>query len=281
MTDEKKSRDIWGLVKAICTIILTAVISVKVYQTPIELTVDFPTLLSLILALFSVGLAALFYFKATDTSNTFYDNTYKFTRDVAQVLAKIESGFGERLRNLDEGYTSMRTYLQTGSKPSAAEEIEKTKKKLADEKQEVERVIEERNRIVKDLIQRSHLQLEEKEQVAAQLRHKEEELMQMQQEVAKLNRRLALERARKQGIHLDLPDDEGMNHYTAAFIVRRLGREKLVGSSMKEIASMFEALLDDIPRQYLEDLERHGYFDGSLTPSGARYLRALARRDAT
>jgi len=72
-----------------------------------------------------------------------------------------------------------------------------------------------------------------------------------------------------------------MNHYTAAFIVRQLGREKLIGSSMKEIASMFDTLLDDIPRQYLEDLERHGYFDGGLTPSGARYLRTLARRDAT
>jgi len=95
---------LWDWVKAICTLTAVGVISYKVYLTPIDLTVDFPTLLSLLLALFSVGLAALFYFKATETSNTFYDNTNNFTKDIAQLLAKMESGFGEKLRNLDEGY---------------------------------------------------------------------------------------------------------------------------------------------------------------------------------
>jgi amino acid transporter len=62
---------LWDWVKAISTLIVVGVFSYKVYITPIVLTVDFPTLLSLLLALFSVALAALFYFKATDTSNTF------------------------------------------------------------------------------------------------------------------------------------------------------------------------------------------------------------------
>ncbi len=72
---------LWDWVKAISTLAIVGVVSYKIYLTPVELTVDFPMLLSLLLALFSVGLAALFYFKATETGNTFYDNTYTFTKD--------------------------------------------------------------------------------------------------------------------------------------------------------------------------------------------------------
>lgn len=67
--EEKKTVSLWEVVKAVCSLILVSVISVKIYQTPLEFKVDFPTLLSLLLAMFSVALAALFYFKATDTSN--------------------------------------------------------------------------------------------------------------------------------------------------------------------------------------------------------------------
>lgn len=103
MSDESNhnKNGLWDWVKAISTLVTVGIIAYKIYLTPIELTVDFPTLLSLLLALFSVGLAALFYFKATETSNTFYDNTYNFTKDIAQLLVKMESGFGERLRNLE------------------------------------------------------------------------------------------------------------------------------------------------------------------------------------
>lgn len=279
MADEKESISLWDVVKAICTVALVLVVSVKIYITPTALTVDFPTLLSLLLALFSVALSALFYFKATDTSNTFYDNTYKFTRDIAQLLAKIESGFGERLRHLDEGYSSMRTYLQDGVR--AGGEVEKTKQKLEDEKLEVHKTIEERNQIVRDLIARSNLQKEEKEQFAAQLRKKEEELTAMQQEVSKLNRRLMMERVRKhRSLTESIPDDEGMNRFTRAQVIEKIGKDKLAEMSAIDIRKYFDRISSELPRGYIEDLERLEYFDGSLTLSGANYLRTLARRSA-
>ena len=148
MADEKQKSNIWEVVKAISTVLVVIVICVKVYLTPMALTVDFPTLLSLLLALFSVALAALFYFKATETSNTFYDNTYKFTRDIAQLLAKMESGFGERLKHLDEGYSSLRSSFQGGSQHSARENVETTKQKLEEEQQEVRKVMEDREALI-------------------------------------------------------------------------------------------------------------------------------------
>jgi hypothetical protein len=98
MEQVKMQFQLWEWVKAISTLTLVGVVAYKIYIIPpTSLSIDFPTLLSLLLALFSVALSALFYFKATDTSNAFYDNTYKFTKDIAELLVKMESGFGERL----------------------------------------------------------------------------------------------------------------------------------------------------------------------------------------
>ena len=89
----------------------SGVICYKIIISEFNFQFDFPTFLSLFLSLFSVGLAALFYFKATDTSNSFYDNTYKFTQEIAGLLVKIESGFGEKLSHLDDAYKGMRDYV--------------------------------------------------------------------------------------------------------------------------------------------------------------------------
>jgi hypothetical protein len=68
---------------------------------------DFKDFLFLIVALFSLLLSIAFYFKATETSNTFYDNTYKFTQTVSEILGRIEAGFGEKLQHLDVGYSRL------------------------------------------------------------------------------------------------------------------------------------------------------------------------------
>jgi hypothetical protein len=77
----------------------------------------------------------------------------------------MESGFGERLRNLDEGYSSMRSYFQTGGKTGSPEELERTKQKLDEEKEDLRKTVEARNKIVRDLLERSQLQAGEKEQM--------------------------------------------------------------------------------------------------------------------
>lgn len=105
---KKVSTDIPWWVKSIILLLITGVVCYKLIITPFNLQFDFPSFLSLLLALFAVGLAALFYFKATDTSNAFYDNTYKFSQEIAGLLVKIESGFGEKLSHLDETYKGMR-----------------------------------------------------------------------------------------------------------------------------------------------------------------------------
>lgn len=56
---------------------------------------SFNDFLALVLALFSVALSVAFYFKANEASNQFYDNTYKFTKEMSEILGRIEAGFGD------------------------------------------------------------------------------------------------------------------------------------------------------------------------------------------
>lgn len=281
MSSNKATFSIWEWVKAGCTLALTIVLCIKIYSVPTTITIDFPTLLSLLLALFSVGLSALFYFKATDTSNTFYDNTYKFTKDIAELLVKIESGFGERLRNLDEGYSSMRNYLQ-GSAHRPIDDVEKTKEKLETEQQEIEKVRAERDEIIKRVLEQSQLQQTEKDQIATQLRSKEEELTHAQEEVEKLNRRLALERAKlSKNSETEVNFDSGFASYTFERVIQKVGIERILRASSGYLRTRINHIVGTLPRGYLKDLERRGYFDSGLTDEGLDFMKKLAekRRD--
>ena len=64
--------------KIFVAVVATVVLSVKIWQADFSqafAAFNFSDLLALFLALFSVALAVLFYMKATETANVFYDNT--------------------------------------------------------------------------------------------------------------------------------------------------------------------------------------------------------------
>jgi hypothetical protein len=279
MADSKRSFDFFGVVKGLSLAAMVFVVAYKIYETPVDLTVDFPTLLSLLLAMFSVGLAALFYFKATETSNTFYDNTYKFTQDVASLLAKIESGFGERLRHLDEGYSSMREQIQR-MPTSTGSEVEDTKRQIEEEKIEIEKVLAERNEIIEKLVARSQLQAEEKDEVLSQLRSKEQELEKAQKDLNRMNRRLTIERVRSRQMKSDGRRDDLLMDYLATRVIPTIGAEKLREAPPSVIRRSFDRIAHDFPRAFLKDLERAGLYDGGITMRGVSLLRELADEDA-
>lgn len=112
---EPKERLIWGLPRTVVSFVVVAITSAIVYRVvtvQCSIVFDFPTLLSLLLALFAVALSALFYFKATDTSNAFYDNTYKFTQQIAELLR--EPGSVSRGQPLNNKYSDIGPYLLGG-----------------------------------------------------------------------------------------------------------------------------------------------------------------------
>ncbi|USL15775.1 hypothetical protein [Bacillus thuringiensis] len=68
--------------------------------------------LSIVLALFSIGLSVAFYFKSTDQSNKFYDDTTKFTKDTGMLLGEIKASFGEKLAHLSQENIVIRNSIE-------------------------------------------------------------------------------------------------------------------------------------------------------------------------
>ena len=57
------------------------------------------SILSTLLAFFSIFISIFFYFKADETSTNFYDSSYKFMKDISVTLGKIEERFVDRISN--------------------------------------------------------------------------------------------------------------------------------------------------------------------------------------
>jgi len=131
-----KNRESWFKIILISVFSLVVCAALLTAPYKIDFTkIGFSDFLSLSLAIFSISLSAAFYFKATDTSNRFYDNTYNFMKDISENLGRIEERFGEQLKHLDEGYTGISEAILKGYQ-SGHEEIEK-------ERQQVEQKINE------------------------------------------------------------------------------------------------------------------------------------------
>jgi hypothetical protein len=151
---------------------------------------DFGAVLSIILAFFAIGLSVAFYFKATDTSNLFYDNTYKFTKDISEILGRIEAGFGERLRHLDEGYSGLRDTFSKLPVDSAA-----ASKAIEREEKSIEKLETEKRHLLDQIADRAKLQDAERKQLFDSLGAKDNELRQARAEIALLRRQLVAGKA--------------------------------------------------------------------------------------
>jgi len=141
--------------------------------------------LSIFLALFSVALAVMFYFKSSEESSQFYNHSYTFTKDISQILGRIEAGFGERLRHLDESYTTVRDRLE-----GVVAERTKTVEKVKEEEQDVKKTIAERDQMIAQLMERANLGVEEKNAIQQQLAEKEKELDYAKRQLFEYRRRL-------------------------------------------------------------------------------------------
>jgi hypothetical protein len=277
--DEQMEKDkiygYWGVVKAFASIAAISVISYKVLITPIDLKIDFPTLLSLLLAFFSVALSALFYFKATETSNNFYDNTHKFTRDIAQLLAKMESGFGERLKHLDEGYSSVRDHLQTNGSSYSTED---SKRKIKEEKEQAKKTIEERENIINSLIEKAHIDGAEKDTVLEQLNEKDRELKDSRDQIQRLKKQQVREKMNSRSTN-SLINDKSFIEYVENVIVNPIGHSLILNSTIRSINSHFSDVLDNLADPFINDLIELGLIDDEkdLTKKGVMFLKKIAK----
>lgn len=270
-----RNRESW--LKVLVIALFSVIIAWKLITTPININMAdfrFTDLLSLLLAIFATVLSVAFYFKATDTSNIFYDNTYKFTRDVSEILGRIEVGFGERLKHLDEGYFDLIDRLPI--------DIPKVEKEVEKEKEEVKKTEEERNQLLEELMEKASLEQKEKKELFEILKKKDEALRRSMEDLAFLQRELKNEKNRVE----ELTSPSIPNRFllsTGKFLIQLAERLDVLNASPEVIRERFNRVKGDIPDKIINDMKQNGYIDsrGNLTSNGVKRLLRRAREMQT
>ena len=267
-------------VKSILLVGIAVVVCYKIVVTSTNLQFDFPTFLSLLLAVFSVGLAAMFYFKATDSSNAFYDNTYKFTRDIADLLVRIESGFGEKLRHLDEAYSAMQDRFD---KLPSRIQIQDVKKEVKQEEEELDKIVQEKEQMIQELFSKAKLRDEEKQKFLEELKEKDKALEQSSQELRVLRHQLMrAEQSRSPLSGSSILRNRELQDYLRENLIDRFGRADLRTLSPREIIDLFDRRKQELPRQLLSLMRDSDMLDsdGDLTRFGIESIREIGNRSS-
>jgi hypothetical protein len=237
---------------------------------------DFTSLLSLIMSIFAIGLSVAFYFKATDTSNLFYDNTYKFTKEISEILGRIEAGFGERLRHLDEGYSGLVNKFDNGH---VEQNIKETKEEIEKEKQKLKAEIQERNNILNSVIEKAQLEQHEKEEIRRQLKEKEIEISKQNRELNFLRHRLHSEENEvEMEAYENLPDSA--IRPLINLVKSTKDPEMFLKYPTSIIGRKFRIDLEELSKDELIPLLNMDIIkrDGTLTIHGIKILRQIAKR---
>ena len=117
---------------------------------------DTATLISIIMAIFAISISIAFYLKANDTANKFYDNTYKFTNDVLHKLGIIEA------------HTSNKNL------PPPDRQVNRMKEEIKELANELKRIKQERESIIKDLMDKANLLQKERDSFMHKFKEKDE-----------------------------------------------------------------------------------------------------------
>ncbi len=211
----------------------------------------------------------MFYFKPTDTSNTFYDNTYKFTRDIAELLVRIESGFGERLRHLDEAYEGMQDRFD---KLPSKLQISEAKEKVEREEKELEKITREKEKLIEELVSKAQLRDEGKQQFLNAPKEKEEALNDAQQQLNFLRRRLRIAEQKRIIDEEDIiPVHSPLRTYIMKHILPQMDPEYIANRPAAFIKRRFNQIKGELHDQAIRDMERYSLIDsnGDLTTKGS------------
>lgn len=251
---ESKPRGILSLplVRDLLIIGLLMVIVWKLLSAEVKVDLasfSFNDFLALVLALFSVALSVAFYFKANEASNQFYDNTYKFTKDMSEILGRIEAGFGERLRHLDEGYSGVRERLDRmphyGATPS----------EVKNEEEEIKRKEQEQRALIEELAEKAKLAEHEKKELFANLEKKNEELEKAKNELRNMQEN-------HNSSFRELDQKSVLDYVTSVLKLYISNRsDKNWKITRREVIRMFSENRQNIANQAIADMKELGLLD--------------------
>jgi peptidoglycan hydrolase CwlO-like protein len=240
---------------------------------------NFTDLLSLLLAIFAISLSVAFYFKATDTSNKFYDNTFKFTKDISEILGRIEAGFGERLKHLDEGYSGLMNKFDGSKTDNKSEDIEEAKLEIEKEKEQLHKEVEEKNELLNELMNKAQLGGVEREEFTQRINQREEQINKLNSELQFISRRLRrTERSRENEMIHSI--DDRMRSRLTNFISNDCDIGMILDAPTEMLMRRIKLNPSEQSESLIFSMIKMGFLNDEMnfTESGIELLRSIARR---
>ena len=223
----------------IASIIILVMLCVMFYKNSFSME----SLISLLLAFFSIFISVFFYFKADEASNRFYETSYDFMKDVSVTLGKIEERFGEKLNSLNDKVSHL----------SVAKE---------EKKEELETAEDEKQKMIDDLMQKAKLSGQEQREYREKLRKQDQQISALQHELVRMRN---IERLYNDAQSKSMCDD--ISSKIRPFF------------SPKEIKIMKSSHISDWPTPLKEKLHTLDLIDsdGDFTPWGGEFLERMMR----
>jgi hypothetical protein len=170
------------LVREIAVIVVFSYLAIRIFSG--NLSLDFTKLtaselVSILLAFFSIALAASFFFAATSTSNQFYDNISKFNKDTSELLGRLD----EQIKHVNSSQKELgnridKQYLMQNGTDSD-EQNDENEEKI----NEIEAKWQES---FKKILDSTTIDPSEKQKLEAELREKDKELNALREDQAKI-----------------------------------------------------------------------------------------------
>lgn len=203
------------------------------------------SLISVLLAFFSIFISVFFYFKADEASNRFYETSYDFMKDVSVTLGKIEERFGEKLNSLNDKVSHL----------SEAKE---------EKREELESAEDEKQSIIDDLIKKAKLTQHEQEEYRNRLKNKEQEIFALQRELIRMRN--------FEKLYDDAPVKSQFSEYYQKI------RSSLTPRDVKIIRSSH---ISDWPKSLKEKLHALDIIDldGEFTPRGEEFFSQMMHQN--
>ena len=188
---------------------------------------------------------------------------------MSEILGRIESGFGEKLKHIDEGYTGLREkFDKMPFDIKQAKEEERKEEKHSKEQEN------ERNQIILSLIEKAKVADGEKDELLKQLENSSKELERSKFELRRLQRRI-------NRVESNIEDvDESFIDYLARRVEGRLG-SKYTDAPARVLNRRFQEMMAEniLDGNDLEFMEQHSLVDdGDLTAKGARVFRRAVEK---
>lgn len=223
----------------IASIIILMMLCVMFYKNSFSME----SLISLLLAFFSIFISVFFYFKADEASNRFYETSYNFMKDVSVTLGKIEERFGEKLNSLNDKVSHLSVVKE-------------------EKKEELETAEDEKQKTIEALLQKTQLSDSERQRYRETLRKQDQQISALQHELARMKN---IERMYNEAQINSKYDD--IYQKTRPFL------------STKEIKIMRSAHISDWPTTLKEKLHTLDLLDsdGDFTPWGQEFLDRMMR----